>query len=214
VTDLWKTFKSPRAAARYDIVEMVSGLLLVFFMWGHMLMLSTILFGEETMNGLAGWLERYYLAQAGAVGLVFVILFHFFTAGRKLPSRIHEQKTFWRLARSIRHGDTWLWLVQAISGMMILLFAAIHLWVILTTFPIEAAKSCERVAEHFVFIYAPMVLVVELHVGIGLYRIVVKWTAFSRRAGAVLKWGLTAAFLFIGYWVLYTFWQYGTGRLG
>ena len=214
MTDLWKTSKSPRLAARFDLVEMISGLLLVFFMWGHMLMLSTILFGEETMNGLAGWLEEYYLAQAGAVALAFLILFHFVTAGRKLPSRVREQTLFWRLARSIRHGDTWLWLVQAVSGMMILLFAAIHLWVILTTFPIEAAKSCQRVAEYFVFIYAPMVLVVELHVGIGLYRIIVKWTAFSRRLGAVLKWGMTAAFLFIGYWVLYTFWQYGVGRLG
>ena len=213
MTDLWKTFKSPRTVARFELVEMISGLLLVFFMWGHLVMLSTILFGEETMNGLAEWLEGYYLAQAGAVGLAFLILFHFFTAGRKLPSRVKEQQTFWRLARSIRHGDTWLWLVQAVSGMMILLFAAIHLWVILTTFPIEAAKSAERVATYFVYVYAPMVLVVELHVGIGLYRILVKWTALNRRVGAVLKWGLTAAFLFIGYWVLVTFWEYGISHL-
>ena len=214
MTDQWKLVKNPRVMARVELAEMISGLLLVLFMWMHMLMLATILFGERTMDGLGAWLEKYYFAQLGAVGLVFLLLIHFVVAGRKLPARVREQQMFWRLATKLRHGDTWLWLVQAVTGLLILFFAAIHLWVILTTFPIEAAKSSARVVHYFVFIYAPMVLVVELHVGIGLYRILVKWTSLNRKVGALLKWGMTAGFLFIGYWVLWTFWKYGVSQLG
>jgi len=209
VIEQWKLLKNPRIAARFDLIEMVSGLLLVLFMWGHMLMLSTILFGEETMNGLSAWLEGYYLAQAGAVGMVFLILIHFVTAGRKLPLRVNEQRMIWRLSRKLGHVDTWLWLVQVVTGMLILLFVMIHLYFILTTFPIEAVKSSTRVAANFGYLYAPMIIVVELHGGLGLYRILVKWTSFNRRIGAVLKWLLTIGFFVIGFWVLKTFWTIG-----
>ena len=70
---------------------MISGLLLVFFMFGHILALSTILFGQDTMNALATFLENFYIAQASAVGVVLLLLFHFVTASRKLPSRAREQ---------------------------------------------------------------------------------------------------------------------------
>jgi fumarate reductase subunit C len=211
--DQWKFFKNPRFAARVELIEMLSGLLLVLFMWGHMLMLSTILFGESTMDALAVFLEEYYISQVGVVGIAFLILFHFVAAGRKLPSRVKEQAVFWRLARRLRHGDTWLWMVQVITGMLMLIFAAIHLFVIMTTFPIEAAKSCERVADAFGWLYAPMVLLVELHVGIGLYRIIVKWTSFNRKAMTAIKWILTIGFVAIGYAVLRAFWMTGLEKL-
>jgi fumarate reductase subunit C len=204
-----KLARNPRYAARIELLEMISGLLLVLFMWGHLIMLGTILFGESAMNRLAALLEKYYIAQAGGVGICFLLAVHFFTAGRKLPARLREQKLFWTLANKLRHVDTWLWLVQVVSGLAIGVFAAIHLWVILTTFPIDAAKSSERVARAFGVLYAPMVLVVELHVGIGLYRIYVKWTGLSRKAGAAVKWGLTGAFVVVGYWILATFWRNG-----
>lgn len=209
--DQWNFHKNPRFAARVDLIEMISGLLLVLFMFGHLLMLSTILFGPDTMNGLAKFLEAppFFVAQIGAVGVVFLLAVHIVTAGRKLPSRLREQTMIWRLSKQLRHTDTWLWVVQGISGMLILAFASIHLWVILTTFPIDALKSARRVAEYFGFLYFPMILIVELHVGIGLYRAVVKWTSFNRPLGSVIKWSLTGLFLVIGYWVLATFWSYG-----
>lgn len=207
--DQSKLLRNPRVAARFDLLEMATGLLLVFFMWGHLLMLSTILFGTETMDSLAVFLEDYYLAQVGAVGVAVLILVHFVAAGRKLPSRIMETKTMWQLTKTMRHGDTWLWVVQVVTGILVLLFAAIHLWIILTTFPIEAEKSSRRVAESFGYLYAPMVLAVELHVGVGLYRVIVKWTGMNRHVAAMLKWGITVAFLIVGYWVLATFWTNG-----
>ena len=205
---------SPRLAARFDLTEMISGLLLVFFMWGHMLMLSTILFGPETMNSLAIFLEEYYLAQIGAAGVAALVLVHFLTAGRKLPSRVAETRALWKVAVGLRHLDTWLWVVQAVTGIMVLIFASIHLWYILTTFPIQAAKSSIRVAESLGYLYAPMIVAVELHVGVGFYRVLVKWTAIHRRNLSIIKWGLTVAFLAIGYAILAGFWTYGNQLLG
>jgi fumarate reductase subunit C len=211
VIDQWQFLKNPRFVARVDLIEMISGLLLVLFMFGHLLMLSTILAGPDTMNSLAAFLESppFYMAQLGAVGVSFLLFIHVVTAGRKLPSRVREQTMLWRLSKQLRHTDTWLWSIQAVSGMIILAFVAIHLWVILTTFPIDAIKSSRRVAESFGYLYLPLILVVELHVGIGLYRAVMKWTSFNRRVGSMIKWALTAVFLVIGYAVLATFWSYG-----
>ena len=209
--DQWNFLKNPRVAARFDLIATTTGLLLVAFMWGHMLMLSTILFGPDTMDSLAVLLESppLYMAQIGLVGMAGLILIHLVTAGRKLPARVKEQAMIWRLSKQLRHTDTWLWLVQAVTGMIILMFAAIHLWVVATTFPIEAMKSSTRVAEWYGYLYLPMILIVELHVGIGLYRAIVKWTSFNRRVGAALKWGITGIFLVIGYAILATFWSYG-----
>jgi len=211
VIDQWNFLKNPRVVARFDLIETITGLLLVAFMWGHMLMLSTILFGPDTMNSLAVFLESppLYMAQIGLVGMAVLILIHLVTAGRKLPSRVREQAMIWRLSKQLRHTDTWLWVIQAVTGMIILMFAAIHLWVVATTFPIEAMKSSTRVAGSYGYLYLPMIIIVELHVGIGLYRAIVKWTAFNRHAGAILKWGITAVFLVIGYAILGTFWSHG-----
>jgi fumarate reductase subunit C len=214
VFDQWKFFQNPKYAATVELSEMITGLLLVLFMWGHLLMLSTIIFGEQTMNQLARFLESLYIAQIGAAGIAVLVLLHFFTAGRKLPARVKEQILFFKLAGKLRHLDTWLWLVQVLSGMAILIFASIHLWYILTTFPIQAAKSSIRVAESLGWLYAPMILVVELHVGIGLYRIAVKWTAFNRKAASVIKWLMTIGFVAVGYWILWAFWTIGLRHLG
>ena len=61
---------------------------------------------------------------------------------------------------------------------------------------------------------ARRIVAVELHVGIGFYRVLVKWTAIDRRNLAIVKWGLTVAFLAIGYAILVGFWTYGNQLLG
>ena len=82
----WKLLKNPRLAARFDLIEMVSGLLLVFFMFGHAMMLATIMFGEETMDNLSTWLEGYYLAQAHGIYKKHGIDLDIITGGPERPS--------------------------------------------------------------------------------------------------------------------------------
>jgi fumarate reductase subunit C len=89
--------------------------------------------------------------------------------------------TIWKLSRQLRHTDTYLWLVQAITAMIILIMGSIHMWTVLTDLPITAAKSAARIQGGFWFVFYLILLpMIELHVGIGFYRIAVKW-GFARR---------------------------------
>ena len=55
------------------------------------------------------------------------------------------------------------------------------MWTVLTDLPITAAKSAARIQGGFWLVFYLILLpLVELHVGIGFYRIAVKW-GFARR---------------------------------
>jgi fumarate reductase subunit C len=57
------------------------------------------------------------------------------------------------------------------------------MWTVLTDLPITAAKSAARIQGGFWLVFYLILLpIVELHVGIGFYRIGVKW-GFIRRKG-------------------------------
>ena len=76
------------------------------------------------------------------------------------------------------------------------------MWMVLTDLPITAAKSAARVQGGFWLIFYLILLpMVELHVGIGFYRIAVKW-GFVKRTGRKPFKGfeniLTAVFILIG----------------
>lgn len=82
----------------------------------------------------------------------------------------------WKHSKMLRHLDTWLWLVQTFTVMIILIMGLIHMWTVLTDLPITAAKSAPRIQGGFWLIFYLILLpMVELHVGVGFYRIAVKW---------------------------------------
>ena len=57
-----KTLAATTEATRqlaYEVVSGGSGLVLALFMWGHMVLVGSILTGERGFNGLAGMLEDY-----------------------------------------------------------------------------------------------------------------------------------------------------------
>ncbi|WP_461211540.1 succinate dehydrogenase/fumarate reductase transmembrane subunit [Desulfocurvus sp. DL9XJH121] len=172
-----------RASAYLDWLQMLSGAALILFIICHMLLVSSVLLGSWALDGLAGFLEATYLAQVGGPALALLFLFHFVLAARKVPFRTLEQKTIWAHARTLRHRDTWLWVVQAATGMIVLLLGAIHMWSVLTDLPISAAKSAAFLASASGVLFNLALLVcVALHTWIGCYRIGVKW-GFVLRAG-------------------------------
>jgi fumarate reductase subunit C len=72
--------------------------------------------------------------------------------------------------------------VQAVTAMVILVMGSVHIWTVLTDLPITAQKSAARIqGGYWMFFYLILLPMVELHVGIGFYRIAVKW-GFIRRA--------------------------------
>ncbi len=155
-----------RTEAYWDLSQALSGVLLILFMWSHMILVASVNLGTGVMNAIAELLERYYLAQLGGPMIGLLFLAHFVLAARKLPFRIREQKAIWIHSVRFNHLDTWLWVVQAVTAMVILI------------------------------------------IGIGFYRIGVKWGWITRANRQALKGfenKLTLAFIAIGLITLLNF---------
>jgi fumarate reductase subunit C len=162
--------------AALDWLQMLTGASLILFMWCHMLLVSSVVISPSVMNAIAGFFEATYMAQVGGPLIFLTFLVHFALAARKIPFRAEGQGTIWAHAKMLKHRDTWLWVVQAVTAMIILILGAIHMWVVLNDLPITAAKSAARM-QHFWWFLFYMILLpsVELHVSVGFYRIAVKW---------------------------------------
>ena len=53
--------KKSRLPARLDFIQSASGLVLALFMWGHMMLVSSILLGKDTMYFVTKFLEGKYI---------------------------------------------------------------------------------------------------------------------------------------------------------
>jgi len=169
-----------------DWLQMLSGASLILFMWAHLCLVSSVVIGPGVMNAIAHFFEVTGLAQVGGPAIFAVFLFHFILAARKIPFTSSEQGAMWANAKRLRHGDTWLWVIQAVTAMIILIMGSIHMWVVLTDLPITAAKSAARIqGGWWLLFYLTLLPLVELHVGIGFYRIAVKWGFVGRAT----RWG-------------------------
>ena len=84
-----------------------------------------------------------------------------------------------------------LWIWQVRSGMIILALGSIHLFIVgadvaQRTFGIgeaigiNAAETMARVQDGMWLLYAVLLFMVEVHAGIGLYRVTVKWGLGAR----------------------------------
>jgi fumarate reductase subunit C len=206
--------KSP-APARLDFLQSASGFLLVLFLWGHMFFVSSILISEHAMWTITKMFEGYFLFGRSYFGIVsaivacVIVLFvgHAFLAMRKFPINYGQFRTFREHMRGMRHPDTTLWFWQAVTGFALFFLATIHLYVMLTRPElIGPFESADRVwSELYWPLYLVLLLVVEFHAGIGIYRLCVKWGWFAgahpeitRRRLTTVKWALTAFFLVLG----------------
>ena len=198
-----------RTAAYLDFIQMLTGVGLILFMWSHMILVASINLGPGVMNTIAGFLEDTYLAQTGGPLIALVFLGHFVLAARKVPFRSQEQRAIWAHSKRLHHLDTWLWVVQAVTAMIILIMGGIHMWTVLTNLPITAAKSAARIqGGYWLVFYIILLPLVELHVGVGFYRIGVKWGVITRVRRHFFKRFenlVTLVFILIGAITLYTF---------
>src|SRR5262249_42288316 len=103
-----------------------------------------------------------------------------------------------------RHEDTTLWWVQAVTGFALFFLASVHLYQMLVhPGNIGPYESADRVwSGRWWPLYLVLLFAVELHGGVGLYRLVVKWGWFegedpnrTRELLKRFKWGITVFFL-------------------
>jgi Succinate dehydrogenase/Fumarate reductase transmembrane subunit. len=207
--------KPNRWPAFMDIAQGATGLFLVLFMWAHMLMVSSILLGKDAMFWVARMFEgeplfgKPYpvLVSAFAVFILSLIIVHAFLALRRFPNSAGQYHAIHTHIGKLKHSDTTLWYVQVVTGFALFFMASVHLYQLMThPADIGPYASSDRVWSGMMWpLYLVMLFVVELHAGIGIYRLVIKWGLFlgdnpkrNRRRLHVLKWILTVFFLVLG----------------
>jgi fumarate reductase subunit C len=147
------------------------------------------------------------IVSAVVAGVTALVVVHAFLAMRKFPGNYTEYRTFIGHRRLLAHEDTTLWWVQVITGFMLFFLATVHLYqMLMHPGAIGPYQSADRVwSGGWWPLYLVMLFAVELHGGVGLYRLAVKWGWFegkdpnaSRKRLKVLKWALTVFFLVLG----------------
>ena len=210
----WQSHRAPRPSFFGSLVELgitISGVGLSLFMFMHLGLLTTSIASDTAMNDLASFLERYYLLHAVAPFLIIGLIVHIVLSLRRAPTTFSQQAAIMGQMKRMWHLDTWSWGIQLVTGFIILVLAAIHLWVILNDLPIEAAKSGARVNGVYLWIYIPFVLAVEAHISAGLYRIAAKWGLVSRLRAHLVLGAWTVVVLGLGFTILATLYQLGGG---
>ena len=192
--------KTP-VSGRIDIAQALTGIVLAIFTLMHAILVGTVIISPHLMNGLGWLLEVTYLAQIGAPLILLIMISHFLLAARKLPVRLGELSVFYAHAKRMRHGDTWLWLIQAITAIIVLVMVSIHIYTILMNLPITAESSAMREQNGWTPFYIILLICVGLHLGIGLFRVGVKYGFISAERRCFWKkctWMLIAAYIALG----------------
>jgi hypothetical protein len=92
----------------FELASGLSGVALALFMWGHMVLVGSILTGARGFDWLAGMLEKYYIAQPTVIGVTALFLVHAVFASRKIPAQLRERKKLMTLAAGLREsGKGW-----------------------------------------------------------------------------------------------------------
>jgi fumarate reductase subunit C len=207
--------RKSRWPARLDGLQSASGGVLALFMWGHMFFVSSILLGKDAMWTVARFFEGTFLfgrpfplLVSGVVAVIFaLVVLHALLAMRKFPGNYQQLRAMRQHVGAMKHEDTTLWWWQAVTGFMLFFLVSIHLFVMLTQPDrIGPYESADRVWSQVYWpLYLVLLFAVELHGGIGLYRLAVKWDWLAgadpnatRRRLKTLKWGLTVFFIVLG----------------
>jgi len=217
--------------ARLDLVQSASGLVLALFMWGHMAFVSSILLGKDAMWTITKLFEGYFffgrsypwIVSLVVASIIALIVTHALLAVRKFPINYRQVATFRAHMRTMRHEDTTLWYWQVITGFALFFLAAPHLFQMLTQ-PgmIGPYESGDRVWSYRWWpLYLVLLFAVEIHGGVGLYRLAVKWGVLTgpsadatRKRLKAAKWALTVFFLALGLATLAAYVKIGIGHAG
>lgn len=206
--------KIKKWSAWLDLSQSLSGVILAVFLWTHLVLVSSILFGADAMSWVARMMELSFLSSDGhgypwvvtciAIGIAVLAFIHVLVVLQKLPMSLQQQRALRQQMQVIKHSDTRLWRWQAITGVVILLLLPVHLWLIGSApETIGPQGSANRIWNQGVWmLYLPLLLTVELHAAIGIYRVALKWGAArdlnSRARLRKLKTIISVVFVSVG----------------
>lgn len=216
--------KKSRLPARLDFLQSGTGLILGLFMWVHMLLVGSIVLGKQAFNFVAKTMELSFLSNTGhgypivvffAVSGVFsLFILHALLGIRKFPISWKQHRIIRDQMQMMDHSDTKLWYIQVVTGFIMFFTGSVHLYVMLTNpGSIDPYLSADRVISgNMWFLYLILLICVELHASIGLYRLCLKWGWFlgkdykkTRQRLKKLKNKVTIFFLSLGLIALLVF---------
>ncbi|MBU0970279.1 MAG: fumarate reductase cytochrome b subunit [Proteobacteria bacterium] len=223
--------KKSRIPARLDLAQSGTGLVLGLFMWVHMLLVGSIILGTGSFNFVAKTMELSFLSDTGhgfpiAVFFAVLTIFTLFIAHallgvRKFPISWKQHRIMRDQMQMMNHTDTNLWYIQVVTGFLMFFLGSVHLYIMLThPGSIDPYLSAERVVSgNMWFLYLVLLICVELHGTIGIYRLCMKWGWFagkdpkaSRAKLKLMKNRLTIFFLSVGVLALLVFVVIGISR--
>ncbi len=225
------TEKKSRIPARLDFVQSGTGLILGLFMWVHMLLICSIILGKGSFNFVAKTMELSFLSDTGqgfpiavffAVCTIFTLfIIHALLGVRKFPISWKQHRIIVDQMQMMKHQDTNLWYIQVVTGFIMFFAGSVHLYTMLTNpGSIGPYMSADRIVSGNMWpLYIILLICVELHGTIGIYRLCMKWGWFagkdarkSRKMLKTLKNRLTIFFLSIGILALLVFIVIGIGH--
>ncbi len=121
----------------------------------------------------------------------------------------------------MNHTDTNLWYIQVVTGFLMFFLGSVHLYIMLTNpGSIDPYMSADRIVSGNLWpLYLILLVCVELHGTIGLYRLCMKWGWFagkdakkSRQNLKKMKNRATIFFMTVGILALLVFIVIGIGH--
>nr|WP_321268083.1 fumarate reductase cytochrome b subunit [uncultured Sulfurimonas sp.] len=210
-----KNKKIDKTPARLDFIQSSTGLILGLFIMGHILFESSILISNEMMYKVTIMFEGYYFFGekypgiisflAASIFIIFIV--HAGVALKKFPNNYRQYKTMRNHTISMKHEDTSLWVVQIMSGFIMLFIGSVHLYTMMAEpSNIGPLASAYRVVhENMAPLYFLLLLSVVSHAFIGLYRLALKWgfmegenTKISRKRFKFLMKSFIAIYIVVG----------------
>ena len=181
--------RKSRVPAKLDLLQSITGLILAIFIAFHLIFEASILLGKDSMYALTKMFEGEFFIKGGSpvfVSLLAFVIFaifilHAFLAMRKFPNSYRQYLRLKTHASLMKHSDTNLWIVQAITGFMMFFLGSVHLYIVLTQPQnIGPYASSDRIySDMFYPLYFMLLISVVLHAGIGVYRLIMKWGLFD-----------------------------------
>ncbi len=178
-----------RIPAKLDFYQSLTGLILAVFIKFHLIFVSSILISEDFMHKVDKILSGSLIVEGGhpsfIVGSAFIIftiiVVHAILAVRKFPNSYRQFRNFNSHTHMYPHNDTKLWAIQVLTGFILFFMASIHLYQMMSEpSNIGPYLSSDRIwTDHAWIMYIILLIAVELHATIGLYRLAVKWGWFN-----------------------------------
>lgn len=197
--------------SRLDFWQALSGGVLALFVCVHLVLEGSVVISPKITNTIGWLMEETYVAQIAAPIILLLIVFHFWIAARKMPFRSGELQIFVDHSKALKDLDTWLWLVQVFTAIVILVGAFFHIYGVMTEMPITVEQSHIRLTHGWILFYVVFLPCTILHTGVGIYRIGVKYGMIVKERRCFWRkviWAGMGCYLLLGICALTRVWFY------